>query len=85
MLPSPSRFVISAQKKGLQLTGRTDFGQDYAKTLAEWESNFTNVEQEVRSLGFDDTFIRMWRFYLKYCQGGFESGKLGVSQFRLQS
>ena len=85
MLPGPSRFVISAQKKGLQLTGRTDFGQDYAKTLAEWESNFTNVEQEVRSLGFDDTFIRMWRFYLKYCQGGFESGKLGVSQFRLQS
>jgi cyclopropane-fatty-acyl-phospholipid synthase len=85
MLPGPARFVISAQKKGLQLTGRTEFGQDYAKTLAEWESNFTRVEQEVRSLGFDNTFIRMWRFYLKYCQGGFESGKLGVSQFRLKS
>jgi cyclopropane-fatty-acyl-phospholipid synthase len=85
MLPGPARFVISAQKKGLELTGRTEFGQDYAKTLAEWESNFTRVEQEVRSLGFDNTFIRMWRFYLKYCQGGFESGKLGVSQFRLNS
>jgi cyclopropane-fatty-acyl-phospholipid synthase len=75
--------VQVAQKQGLKLTATTDFGLDYAKTLAAWELSFTQVEQKVRDLGFDDSFIRMWRFYLKYCQGGFEAEKLGVSQFRL--
>lgn len=83
MLPSPKKFVQVAQKQGLKLTATTDFGLDYAKTLAAWELNFTEVEQKVRDMGFDDSFIRMWRFYLKYCQGGFEAEKLGVSQFRL--
>jgi cyclopropane-fatty-acyl-phospholipid synthase len=83
MLPSPKKFVQVAQKQGLKLTATTDFGLDYAKTLAAWELSFTQVEQKVRDLGFDDSFIRMWRFYLKYCQGGFEAEKLGVSQFRL--
>jgi len=83
MLPSPQKFIQTAEKKGLRLTARIDFGLDYARTLAAWELSFDQVEQKVRDLGFDDSFIRMWRFYLKYCQGGFEAEKLGVSQFRL--
>jgi cyclopropane-fatty-acyl-phospholipid synthase len=83
MLPSPKKFVEVAKKQGLKLIATTDFGLDYAKTLSAWELSFTEVEQKVRGMGFDDSFIRMWRFYLKYCQGGFEAEKLGVSQFRL--
>lgn len=85
MLPSPEVFIKNAEYQGLKLTARTDFGTDYAKTLAAWETNFTRAEPTVRELGFDKTFLRMWRFYLKYCQGGFEAGKLGVTQFRLKA
>ena len=85
MLPSPEVFIKNAEHQGLKLTARTDFGADYAKTLSAWEANFTRAEPTVRELGFDNTFLRMWRFYLKYCQGGFEARKLGVTQFRLKS
>ncbi|WP_264404818.1 SAM-dependent methyltransferase [Vibrio owensii] len=48
-----------------------DIGLDYAKTLNEWHLRFNRAECEVRSFGYDDRFVRMWRYYLSYCEGGF--------------
>lgn len=48
-----------------------DIGFDYAKTLNEWHLRFNRAESEVRSFGYDDRFVRMWRYYLSYCEGGF--------------
>ena len=49
-----------------------DIGHHYAKTLADWRKKFLKNKQEIRRLGFDEQFIRMWLFYFAYCEGGFE-------------
>jgi cyclopropane-fatty-acyl-phospholipid synthase len=56
---------------------------DYADTLKEWRTRFESKEAEIQRLGFSDEFQRMWRFYLAYCEAGFRSGDLNVSQFTL--
>jgi len=49
-----------------------DIGHHYAKTLADWRKKFLNNKKEIRKLGFDVKFLRMWLFYFAYCEGGFE-------------
>ncbi len=84
MLPSVEAFTKLARKAGLRLMKSQSFGPSYAKTLELWEKSFSEVEEKIFELGFDQSFIRLWRFYLKYCQGAFESGKINVYQFTLQ-
>lgn len=84
MLPSVDRFTKKARQAGLRLMNAESFGLSYAKTLNIWESEFSKKEKEVRDLGFDSEFIRLWRFYLKYCEGAFLSGKTNVYQFQLE-
>lgn len=67
----------------LRIDHRRDFGQDYAHTLRLWRERFVAQHDHVAALGFDDTFTRMWEFYLAYCEAGFRSGYLGVSQLRM--
>ena len=62
---------------------RRSLGPDYARTLAHWQRNFRERWDRVASLGFDETFRRMWEFYLAYCEAGFRVGYLGVSQLGL--
>jgi len=81
MLPSPKIFKDVAVKQGFIYRGDLEFGRDYGITLKRWEENFSSVLSRVKQLGFDDKFIRTWRFYLKYCQGGFEANKISVFQF----
>ena len=81
MLPSPKIFKDIAVKQGFIYSGDLEFGRDYGITLKRWEENFSSVLSKVKKLGFDDKFIRTWRFYLKYCQGGFEAKKISVFQF----
>ena len=57
-----------------------EFGSHYAETLACWRRNFWNHIAEVRSLGFDERFIRTWHYYLCYCEAGFRERQIGVSQ-----
>lgn len=57
-----------------------DLGADYARTLAAWHENFNSVLDQVRSMGFDDAFIRTWNYYLKYCEAGFASRNISVVQ-----
>lgn len=48
-----------------------DIGLDYARTLSDWCSNFMSARDAVHQLGYDDRFVRLWHFYLCYCEGGF--------------
>ncbi|MEM6811818.1 MAG: cyclopropane-fatty-acyl-phospholipid synthase family protein [Pseudomonadota bacterium] len=83
LLPSPEKFDSVAQKAGLMTSNIYEFGQDYARTLEEWLKNFDSVVDKVRGLGFDDKFIRLWRFYLAGCAAGFASGYTNVQQVEL--
>ncbi|PKQ16894.1 MAG: SAM-dependent methyltransferase [Actinobacteria bacterium HGW-Actinobacteria-7] len=83
MLPSPERFADSASSEGLQVGEPAFFGPSYARTLAEWRQRFEAAAPHVRTLGFDERFIRMWRYYLAYCQAGFSGGTIDVMQVRL--
>lgn len=59
------------------------FGQDYADTLDLWQRRFNQNPERIKSLGFDDRFIRLWNYYFSYCKAGFRSGPLDVIQFAL--
>jgi len=83
MLASETAFAREAGRAGLQLHASEAFGRDYAETLRRWLKAFTEAEPRVRALGFDDRFIRMWRFYLCYCAAGFDSGRTDVLHFEL--
>lgn len=83
MLPSPSRFKEESVKAGLITTDIFTFGRDYAKTLDSWLVNFDNNLLEVKKLGFDESFIRLWRFYLTYCSASFIMGRTDVMQIEL--
>ena len=84
MLPSIERFRTSAQNAGLLVGEPHLFGTDYAKTLTAWLERFESVLPQVRALGFDERFVRMWRYYLLYCRTGFEQGAIDVMQVRLE-
>ncbi|SAL33103.1 cyclopropane-fatty-acyl-phospholipid synthase [Caballeronia cordobensis] len=84
MLPSRERFIRLAEQHGMRVIDRLDFGGDYAETLRRWSQRFEARLDAVRSLGFDEAFIRIWRLYFAYCEAGFEEGRIGVSQFLLE-
>ena len=83
MLPSRQAFRTAAQKAGLAVTDEFAFGHDYARTLAEWRAAFERNWPQIAALGFDDSFRRLWRLYLCYCEAGFLAGNIDVVQFEL--
>lgn len=83
MLPSKTTFREGAVAAGLQVQESFCFGQDYSRTLAEWAKTFDARSHEIEALGFKESFQRMWRFYLSYCEAGFAEGNLDVVQFTL--
>jgi cyclopropane-fatty-acyl-phospholipid synthase len=68
---------------GLRIADRYNFGRHYAETLHRWRATFEEHWQAVASLGFDETFRRMWSLYLAYSEAGFRTGYLDVSQLTL--
>jgi cyclopropane-fatty-acyl-phospholipid synthase len=68
----------------LRLTSMTALGPHYAETLRQWDERFMARAAEVESLGFDETFRRMWHFYLEYSRAGFLSGYLDDHQLLFQ-
>ena len=84
-LPSAQAIdEVTTEHTSLRVTDRMAFGQDYAETLRRWDEAFLARASEVRELGFDDTFLRMWHFYLCYSRAGFASGYLDVEQVMLE-
>lgn len=84
LLPSASTFRALARKAGLEVVAERAFGTDYAETLRRWRVQFLQHEGEVRKLGFDTRFMRIWEFYLAYCQAAFATGNTDVVQFTLR-
>ena len=83
MLPSPNAFRDLAESAGLRVEDSFSFGKDYARTLRDWQARFEARLPEVRAQGFDENFIRIWRFYLAACTAAFEVGRTDVYQYRL--
>jgi len=73
-IPSVSVLTQTASESGLRLKHLNDIGLSYAKTIHHWRARFLIAREEVLALGFDENFIRMWDFYLCYCEGGFKEG-----------
>ncbi len=84
LLPSPSAFRAEAAKAGLEVTNECAFGADYAETLRRWRQQFLARDRQVRMLGFDNRFMRIWEFYLAYCEAAFDTGNTNVMQFTLK-
>ena len=63
--------TAAAQATDLRLLGLEDIGLHYAETLRCWRDNFFQRIDAVREQGFSDSFIRMWEYYLCYCEGAF--------------
>jgi len=80
-IPSIAAMLSAkARVSDLALIDLHDFGPSYARTLAAWRSRFLARLAEVRAQGFDERFVRLWNFYLAYCEGGFRERSIGVAQ-----
>ena len=82
----PSIHAMLAAKtraSDLALVHLEDFGLSYARTLRDWRQRFLARREDVRAQGFDERFLRMWEFYLAYCEGGFRERSIGVAHLLL--
>jgi cyclopropane-fatty-acyl-phospholipid synthase len=80
----PSNTVVAQhiqQDTDMQIVGLEDITLDYARTLADWRAAFFANVAAVKAQGFDDVFIRMWDFYLCYCEGGFAERAISTAQY----
>ncbi len=83
-LPSASEFRKRAAQAGLEVVDELCFGPDYAETLRRWRSDFMRRVNEILSIGFDDRFVKLWEFYLAYCEAAFDESNIDVIQFTLR-
>jgi len=83
MLAPVDRFISDAKKAGLNAGEPYRFGLDYAETLRRWHHSVNAAVAEIKTLGFDDKFLQIWRFYLCYCEAGFRAGRTDVMQIEL--
>ncbi|MFC4295429.1 class I SAM-dependent methyltransferase [Novosphingobium tardum] len=84
MLIRESAFRQLAAQRGLSWQDEVRFGADYAETLRVWREAFDRAVDEGRlPAGFDARFVRLWRYYLMYCEGGFRGGGIDVAQVTL--
>ena len=82
-LPSMSALLESMSRAtDLRFVHAEDFGTHYAQTLREWRQRFHERMDDVRHLGFPDRFIRMWNYYLSYCEASFDERFTGVVQIQ---
>ena len=80
----PSNTIVAQhilKDTDMQIVGLEDITQDYARTLADWRNAFFANIAQVKAQGFDDIFIRMWDFYLCYCEGGFAERVISTVQY----
>ena len=80
-LPSISKILeVTSKHTRLNLNHLEEFTEDYAKTLNIWHENFEKKLEEVKNLGFDNYFIRMWKMYLNYCEAAFLTRNINLHQ-----
>ena len=79
----PSLSVVLSQvqqQSDMKLVHMEDIGAHYARTLRIWHERFSEAEREVRALGYPERFIRLWHYYLSYCEAGFSERYLSDLQ-----
>ena len=80
-LPSVSKVLeVTTNHTRLNLLHMEEFAEDYAKTLRYWDENFSANLENIKALGFDEYFIRMWKMYLNYCEAAFLTRNIGLVQ-----
>ncbi|MCO8168224.1 cyclopropane-fatty-acyl-phospholipid synthase family protein [Pseudomonas sp. 21LCFQ02] len=83
-LPSVHKMLeIVGSDTDMNLLHMEDFGLHYARTLRLWHDNFRQAHTQLKELGYDDYFLRLWEFYLCYCEGGFIERTIGTAQLLL--
>jgi cyclopropane-fatty-acyl-phospholipid synthase len=80
MLPSPGKLAELATAQGLIEQSNRSIRHDYAETLRQWRTSFDTAWPRLQPMGFDERFRRLWRYYLSYCEGGFDAGSIDVHQ-----
>ena len=83
-LPCRAEFERHAQAAGLEVEEAFGFGADYALTLRHWRERFVAQRERVLALGFDERFMRVWEFYLAYCEASFAERNTDVVQYTLR-
>jgi len=83
MLPSPTALKKQFQSANLNHDDTVFFGEDYGRTVKYWMRSFNEAWGDIKPMGFDEQFRRMWNFYLSYCEAGFTGGRINVGQFAL--
>jgi cyclopropane-fatty-acyl-phospholipid synthase len=84
LLPSDQAFSAQARQAGFDIVDRHAFGGHYAETLRRWQAAFKIQQAAVRGQGFDSRFVRLWEFYLAYCEAAFDQGNCNVVQYSLR-
>ena len=83
-LPSVQKMLeIVGKDTDMNMMHMEDFGLHYAKTLRLWHENFRRAHGRLTELGYDEYFLRLWEFYLCYCEGGFLERSIGTAQLLL--
>jgi len=80
-IPAVSRLTKGLVRAGFRVRDEEDITPHYARTLRLWRENFFMNENRIRSQGYPDRFIKMWDFYLSYCEAGFSERHIGDFQF----
>ena len=83
-LPCPREFKREAEAAGLEVVDAFAFGADYAETLRRWRESFLTQRSHILQLGFDERFMRIWEFYLAYCEAAFAQANIDVVQYTLR-
>ena len=83
-LPCPREFRREAEAAGLEVVDEFGFGNDYAETLRRWRERFLSERSRILQLGFDERFMRIWEFYLAYCEAAFAQANIDVVQYTLR-
>lgn len=83
MLMTKEIFFREARKAGLTALEPICFGPHYSETLRRWQRSFLKHWPQLQKQGFDDRFYRMWRYYLSYCEAGFDAGSIDVGIYSL--
>ncbi len=83
MLPSPGIIRKLAQQHGFSIENMARYGYHYAETLRRWRDRFEHEQTRLSEQGFDASFQRLWRFYLSYCEAGFDERRIDLLQFAL--
>lgn len=80
-IPSITSLASAMTKSScLKLIHLEDIGRDYAKTLHLWRERFLAHQNEIKKMGFDEKFLRLWEYYFSYCEAGFLENYLGDVQ-----